>query len=89
MPDQTTPQPGKPTVASVLTDVTKILVTANTALPIVVSLVDAIALMIKGATDRGPSIAERAEIIRGQVAENKAYLDADIARLDAVIAGHK
>lgn len=69
-----------------LREIIKYLVAANTTLPVIVDTIAGIALLIKGATGIGPSVRERAEIIRAQVAENAAFGADEIARLDAMIA---
>lgn len=69
--------------------VTKTLISANTALPIILTTVDAVALLIQAATGKGPTVAERAEIIRGQIAEARAFRDGEVARLEAIIAAEQ
>jgi hypothetical protein len=69
-----------------LREIVKYLVAGNTALPIILSTVDSVALLVRAATDSGPSVQERAEIIRSVVAENAAYGEAEVARLERLIA---
>lgn len=64
----------------------KDLVAANTAVPIVLDTIGAITLLVKAATGSGPTLAERAAIIREEVAANDAYGHAALATIDALIA---
>lgn len=75
-----------PTATTAIQTVVQYLVAANTALPVILDTVAGIAMLIRGATGSGPSVAERAEIIRAEVAKNDAYGKAEIARLEALIA---
>jgi hypothetical protein len=69
-----------------LRELVQALVTANTTLPIILDSVAAVSLIVKAATGQGPSVQERAEVIRAAVAANKTYGEAEIARLEAMIA---
>ena len=75
-----------PTAAKIIADITKYLIAANTGLPVIVSLVDSVMLLFKGAGAEGPTVKERAEIIRANIGEARAFRDAELARLDALIA---
>lgn len=59
------------------------LVAANTAVPIILDTVSAIAMIVKAATGAGPTLAERVAIIRQEVADNDAYGHAAIALIDS------
>lgn len=74
------------TFDAILKAAVQYLVTANTALPVIVTTIDTIAATVKAVTGEGPSVKERAEIIRAVVADNERYLDADIARLEQIVA---
>lgn len=65
-----------------LRELVKVLVTANTTLPVILDSVAAVSMIVKAATGSGPSVRERAEIIRQAVAGNDAYGQAEIARLE-------
>lgn len=81
-------EPNQPTrvdaVNNVLVGITTILTGANVALPIVVTFIDSVTLLFKAVGVSGPSVKERAELIRAQVVDNRNYLAADIARLEAL-----
>lgn len=70
----------------VIATAVKYLVSVNTGLPIILSTIDLIALVIQGATGTGPTVAERATIIRDNIAEARAFRDGEVARLEALIA---
>lgn len=69
--------------------VTKTLISANTALPIILTTVDAVSLLIQAATGKGPSVTERAEIIRSNIAVARDFRDGEVERLDAIIAAEQ
>jgi hypothetical protein len=72
-----------------LREIVKYLVAANTALPTIFSTVDTVVTIVKAVSGSGPSVKERAELIRQEVAGNAAYLAGDIARLEALIAARQ
>jgi hypothetical protein len=74
---------------AILETAVKYLVTVNTALPVILTTIDMIALAIKGATGSGPTVAERAEIIRANISAGRQYRDEELARLDALIAAQQ
>lgn len=69
-----------------LRELVKALVTANTAVPVILDTVGAVTLLVKAATGSGPTVRERAEVIRSEIAGNDAYGHAEVARLEAKIA---
>jgi hypothetical protein len=71
----------------VLTDLTETLINANTAIPLVVSTVVAIAAIIKGVTGSGPSGTELADMLEAKLRANASALDEDIARMREMIPG--
>lgn len=67
-----------------LTELVKVLVTANTTIPVILDTVAAVSLIVKAATGNGPTVAERAAVIHELVAGNDAYGHAEVARLEAL-----
>lgn len=76
---------GENKVNDAIVAVTQVLVSANTALPILLTTIDAVALLIQAATGSGPSVAERAEIIRANIQQARAFRDGELERLQALI----
>lgn len=68
-----------------LKELVKALVAANAAIPVIIDSVAAFVLIFKAATGAGPSVAERAAIIREQVATNAAYGKAALEEIDALL----
>lgn len=64
----------------------KSLVAANATIPIILDTVAGVTLLVRAATGLGPSVRERAAIIRAGVAGNEAYGQAELARIDALEA---
>ena len=64
----------------------KSLVAANASLPIILDTVAGVTLLVKAATGSGPTVQERAAIIREAVAGNDAYGKAELERIDAILA---
>ena len=68
------------TQIQLLEAITQYLLTFNTAVPIIFSVVGAISLLFKGVTGEGQTLTELADLIEAQASANAPALTADVAR---------
>lgn len=73
------------TQIQVLQSITQYLVGVNAAIPVVFATINAVALLFKGITGSGPTLAELADLIESQIDQNDAALKADLARYRATL----
>lgn len=69
----------------IITDVTALLGSANVAIPLIFGAIAAISAIIKGITGSGPTLSELADQMQIDLGGNDTKIQAEIARLKALL----